>query len=264
MLKTRNNRMKPLATYGVLTLLLLIAAAPEGQENPADGGEAKLQDELRATLKALREERSAYYSRQRARTEAIEAARAPVKRLEIELSELRSRQQEADKTLADLKADVEKFRKEEAADGLRAGLPAELEKSLKDAKEFIDKGIPYRAADRGLRLGKPGEGTPTEQFGRYWSFLQEEFRVARSGEAYSAEVPLDGGRAKPARIFRVGHLILGYVTEDGLQVGLWNGSAWVAPSTPEQEQRIREAVETLDRRRTPSLLNLPVLRKVGR
>lgn len=253
--------MSRFAVAGVV-LALLLGAAPEHQD-PAESADAKLQDELRATLKTLREERSAYYQRRRTRSEALDAARAPVKRLEVELSELRTRQQEADKNLGEVKTELEKLRKDEAGDASRAALPAALEKALREAKDFVDRGIPYRTADRGLRLGKPGEGSPADQLSRYWSFLQEEFRVARSGEAYSAEVPLDGGRAKPARIFRVGHLILGYVTEDGLHAGLWNGTQWVAPSSPEEEERIREAVETLDRRRSPSLLSLPVLRKVG-
>ena len=253
--------MSRFAVMGLL-LTLLLGAVPEQQE-PADSADAKLQDELRATLKTLREERAAYYQRRRSRTEALDAARAPVKRLEVELSELRTRQQEADKALGEVHAELDKLRKDEAADVFSAGLSPALEKSLREAKDFVDHGIPYRSADRGLRLGKPADGGPADQLSRYWSFLQEEFRVARSGEAYTAEVPLDGGRAKPARIFRVGHLILGFVTEDGLHAGLWNGTQWVAPSSPEEEQRIREAVETLDRRRSPSLLSLPVLRKVG-
>ena len=103
----------------------------------------------------------------------------------------------------------------------------------------------------------------SDQLGRFWSFLQEELRVARSGETYSAEVPIGGGKAKPARIFRVGHLALGYVTEDGEQSGLWDGAQWVAARSPEEEHALRDAVETLDRRRAPTLLPIPLLRKAA-
>src|SRR5436190_22771689 len=112
--------MSRFAVAGLLPTLLL-GAVPEQQE-PADSADAKLQDELRATLKTLREERAAYYQRRRSRTEALDAARAPVKRLEVELSELRTHQQEADKNLGEVHAELDKLRKDEAADVFSAAL----------------------------------------------------------------------------------------------------------------------------------------------
>ena len=67
-------------------------------------------------------------------------------------------------------------------------------------------------------------------------------------------------RLKPARIFRVGHLLQGYVTEDGLESGYEAAGAWKAAGSPARDQAARDAIEILDRRRAPALLKLPVKR----
>ena len=93
---------------------------------------------------------------------------------------------------------------------------------------------------------------------RYWAFLQEELRIARSGEAYTSQVPLDGGRIKPARLFRVGHLVQGFVTEDGLESGLETPAGWERAVDPETDRVVRAAIDILDRRRAPALLRVPI------
>jgi hypothetical protein len=254
------------ACFGTCLLLgLPIGAGGQGSSLPigAQQEETKLAEELQGLVRKLREERAAFYGRHRTRSEQLEGARSAARRLDVELSELRGRETEVDRKLADARADLEKLRGEEAADVLRAALGPEVEKSIREGKEFIDRGIPYRAQDRSGRLGVPADGSLSDQLSRYWSFLQEEIRVARSGEALSAEIPLGAGRAKPARVFRVGQLVMGYVTEDGLEAGLWNGTQWVPATDPAQDKTIREAIDILDRRRAPGLLSLPVLRRGG-
>lgn len=214
-------------------------------------------DELQDVLRQLREERSAYYQRQRSRQEAIDAARQATKRLEGEVAELKSRDAEAAKQLAEVNGELDVLRKEDAAAArLAAELAPALDQAVKDGRRFVEEGFDYRRKDRLARLDSANESLG-ERAGRYWGFLQEELRIARSGEAYSAPIPLDGGRVKPARVFRVGHLLQGFVTEDALEAGYEVGKAWKVV-TPDQAPR--DAVEILDRRRAPSLLRLPVKR----
>jgi hypothetical protein len=244
--------------------LLLTLPDPARGERPLSGDpqeEGKLTEELETLVRKLREDRAAYYSRHRARKEQLDSARSAERRLEPELAELRSREGDLERTLAEAKADLEKLKKEREKDSLRLLLIPEVEKSIREGKDWIGQGIPYRVDDRLLRLGDPAGGTLQDKLSRYWSFLQEEVRIARSGEALSMEVPLTRGRAKPARVFRVGHLILGYVTEDGLEAGLWNGKEWASSSTVQEEKAVRQAVDILDRRRAPELLSLPVFRR---
>jgi hypothetical protein len=250
------------AAFG-LAIFLTIPQTARG-DRPLSGNpqeEAKLAEELQGLVRKLREERTAFYGRHRTRAEQLESARNSARRLDTELAELRGREMEADRNLGEVRAEVEKLRGEEGADSLRASLGPAVEQSIREGREFIDRSIPYRSQDRSQRLGAPEDGSLSDKLSRYWSFLQEEIRVARSGEALSAEIPLGGGRAKPARVFRVGHLVMGYVTEDALDAGLWNGSQWVPAADPVQDKTIRDAIDILDRRQTPALLSLPVLRR---
>ncbi len=257
----RNRVARGAAAAAFLSLMLPIPARGERPPSGVTQDEAKLAEELDGLVHKLREERVAYSQRHRARVERLESARAPVRRLELELADLRTREAEADRNLAEARSEIEKLRREGAGDGLRSQLVPDVEQSIREGREFIEKGIPYRLEDRSQRLGTADNGTLQDKVARYWSFLQEEARIARSGEVLSMDVPLEGGRAKPARVFRVGHLVMGYVTEDGLEAGLWNGKTWAPAASPDQEKAVRQAVEILDRRRTPELLSLPVLRK---
>ena len=213
-------------------------------------------DELQDVLRTLREERAAYYARQRARAASIEEARQPLRRLDAELAELRARQDDAGKHLLETRSDLERLSAElETLRAASAPLPSALDAFQNDALRFVQEGPDYRRADRLARLGSGG---PTaDRLGRAWSFLQEELRLARSGETYSAEIPLGDGVRKPARVFRFGHLLQGYVTEDGLHAGLETPPGW-SPAPPDVEPALRAAVEMLDRRRAPGLLLLPV------
>lgn len=223
----------------MILLLLLV------QPDPAD--------ELRDVVRALREERAAAYARRRARAAEIEAARAPLKRLEIELSELRQKEAESEKALADARAELDSLRSAAAAEDAAAkALGPPLEAAFAHFKELVRAGIPYRRDERAARLGEGGAAP--ERLARLWTFAQEELRVARSGEAWTAEVALPDGRAKPARLFRAGHLLCGFVSEDGREGGFWSNGAWAAG----QDEDVRKAVEMLDRQRPPGFLLFPI------
>jgi len=250
------------AAFGLLAFLTLPAAA-RGDRPLEEGSqeEPKPAEDLEGLLRKLREARQAFNTRHRSRLEELENVRGSTRRLEAELSDLRSRESEADRGLTEVRGDLAKLKAEEAADGLRASLGPDVDRFLREGRDSIDRGIPYRVQDRRQRLGASEEGALSDRMSRAWSFLQEEIRIARSGEALSEEIPLGGGRAKPARVFRVGHLVMGYVTEDGLEAGLWNGSQWTPTASPGQERSVREALDILERRRAPELIRLPLLKR---
>jgi hypothetical protein len=182
----------------------------------------------------------------------MEAARAPLPRLEAELAEFKTRESEVDRQISEIRAEVDKLKASESAlAAAQAGLKSVLEGAAAELRRAVESDIPFRLEERLVRA----EGAK-ESLARHWTFLQEELRLARSGEAFTTEIPLSGGRRKAARCFRVGHLFAGYVTEDGLETGRWDGKAWVPAGSPEEERSIREAVEILDRRRAPALLRL--------
>jgi hypothetical protein len=251
-----------------LAALLGVGAAPSGAPPAASpsGGEARSpdpDDELQSLLRTLREERAAYYGRQRARAAAIESARQAIARLETEVAELAASYDKVVRDLAEVDAEIAELRgRRETNDAFDARFRSALDDAVAGASQFVRDGIDYRREDRLERLGAgaPEGAPPTERLGRFWSFVQEELRLARSGETYGAEIPLEGGRRKHARIVRVGHLLQGFVTEDGIEAGLETRAGWRTDEAAVAEN-VRKAVEMLDRRRAPALLVLPLERR---
>jgi hypothetical protein len=246
--------MRPPVLAGAAVAAALLLPLQAAEAPPQDAAQAV--DELQDVLRTLRDERAAAYGRRRARAAEIESARSPLRRLEGDLAELKAKEAEADRALAELRRELGELGAAAAADqAAENALAPELEASAAFFRELVDQGLPYRQDERRARLGGPGP--VPDRLGRAWTFAQEELRIARSGEAWSADVPLPGGRAKPARIFRTGHLLAGFVTEDGAESGLWSAGAW----TPREDPAIRRAVDMIDRRLPPGLLRLPVERR---
>jgi hypothetical protein len=239
------------ATLLSAALLALCGLAPQDPAPP---------DELADALRQLRELREGHYRRQRERSAAVEAARRPLRQLETETADLKAREGQVAKDLAEVRADLEKLRaRREELDGLEQALKGSLDGAVREGRAFVEAGPPFKREERLARAAAASSGSSAgESLSRHWAFLQDELRLARSGEAWTAEVPLPGGRRKPARCFRVGHLAAGYVTEDGAEAGRWDGRAWVPAATPEEAKALRAAVDTLDRLQAPALIPLKV------
>ncbi|HXG63088.1 MAG TPA: DUF3450 family protein [Planctomycetota bacterium] len=243
----------------IATALAVLAAAgvSTGQDPPPSGTPG----ELEKIVRALREERAAYYERRRARAARLEEARSAEKKLSAEIAEFRRREEEIDRESAGIRAEVEHLSREaEAVERARRTLEPGLERLRVRALSHVEAGLPYRREDRAARLrpAAPGEGV-SALLGRLAAHVEEEIRVARTGETWTAEVPVGEGRLRHARIFRVGHHAAGFVTEDGREAGLWlPAQGWTRDLSPEEREAVRRAVEILDRREAPGLVLLPV------
>ncbi|MBI3269803.1 MAG: DUF3450 family protein [Planctomycetes bacterium] len=242
-----------------LVFVAAVAAALIGAASADDA--AGLAGELQRVLGQLRGARAGFYARQRALAADLERARQSARALEPEVADLKAREEVADRELASLRTELEGLHAEAAADAnARAALAGALDQASAEAGVLLHRGSPYRREERAARLG--GAADPvrpvSDRLGRYWAHVQEELRIARSGESYSAEVALDAGRSKPARLFRVGHLLLGYCTEDGRETGLWTEGGWRPARDDDEDARIRGAIDMLDRRRAPALLPFTV------
>lgn len=230
-----------------LGALLLVGGGPAPQDP----------QELQQLVKTLHEERVAYGRRRRERERQIEEMRAALVGLEAEAAEAKGRREELDGALQKLRDEVKKLKDAEAeAARVRTATAAALEPALTHARASLDAGLPSRLAERRQRL--EGDGTPDEALIRYWSFVQEELRLARSGEGYTDSITLADGRVKHAHFVRVGRTLLAYATEDGQNVGFWEGTAWNHAPDLQTQTAIRRAVEILSRRRLPEWLMLPV------
>jgi len=254
------------------------SSSPRGEEAVIGKSEEEsvLSEELRVVLGKLREERAAYYERQRNRAGQIEEAHSNSQKLEKQLTELREREEDIDRELAKLKNDVEQLRQEEQANvSAQLQLTDKIDKWIFNAAKMVEQGIPYRKEERLKRLTGSVENensrqTPylSDKLGGCWSFFQEEMRIAGSGESFTGQVSVGDDRLRHARLCRVGHQILGYLTEDGSETGIWlpgqDGLCWRHSSSGPEAEAIRAAVEILDHRERPRLISVPVEITSGR
>jgi len=230
----------------------------------------KLSRTLEGLVRQLRELRSNYYL-QKAKDDALlEKARRNRETLQADLDDLRKQEADLDQQIQKYKSEVVGLREQLVSrSSLQKVVRQQIQPFRSTQRAAIENGAPYKQQDRIARLEAACEDcndanatSVADQLGRVWSYAQEELRLGRSPETYTARVPSEDGPSPHARYFRVGQLILGYVTEDGRQTGMWSAlsdrNGWLLISDPKQAEQVRDAVEILDRRQGPKLLMLPV------
>jgi hypothetical protein len=230
----------------------------------------ELSDQLEDLIRQLRQERSAYYV-QKARLEAqTEKACENRKILQAELDDLRKQDDESDQQLRKYEAEVGNLKEQYLLkESLENVLTGRIRPFLKNQKSAIEKGVPYKQQERIARLEAAVDdanitdsSSASDQLGQVWNYAQEELRLARSSETYSARAKTNDESSPYARFFRVGQKILGYITEDGRHAAIWSSlqddKLWMAVTDKKQSAQIRSVVEILDRRQGPKLVTLPI------
>lgn len=230
----------------------------------------ELSEQLEGLISQLRQERSVYYV-EKARLEAqTEKACKNHKILQTELDDLRKQDAESDQKLRKYEAEVENLKEQLVLkESLENVLFDQVNPFIANQKAAIEKGIPYKQQERIVRLeavvsdtDAPESVSTSDQLGHIWNYAQEELRLSRSSETYTARAKTDGESSPYARFFHVGQKILGYITEDGRQTAIWSsledGKRWMSVTDKKQSAQISNAVEILDRRQGPKLVTLPI------
>ena len=252
-----------------------VGASGVGGE-PNELAVVKLTDELWNLVGQLRQVRADYYQERQGRIKRIEELGENVRKLESELAELRRRDGELDENLLVVRTDIGELAQQKRK---TAAASEELRGKLGDLAGRIggdiERGIPCRQEERLGRLAVLGVDLETgsdsesdaeqnfsEQLGMFWSFFQEEMRLAGGGETYTDEIFLGPEQKSHVRLFRLGHQVMGYLTEDGGQSGLWqagqDGGQWRHGLSGAGDENVRLAIEILDRRLVPQRVSLPV------
>ena len=256
-------------------LICVFQPGPKGlcespQKNSAGLSQVNSQEapteELWSLVRSLRQLREDHYEKQRERTDQIRQIRETTYNLQAQADELEQKENQLDKDLAQIKTDIRKLQAENKNDiDQKLSLTKALEDFTATQTWRVEKGIPYRKDDRLTRLKAIQPSAQPQQdrsiadlLGGIWSFSQEEMRLARSGETYTDLISLTDSRRQYARLFRAGHLVLGYVTEADEQTGMWIENFGWRKSDNSEAQAIRSAVKILDQREVPDYVQLPV------
>lgn len=229
------------------------AGAVQDEQEPAD--------ELADVLSELRNLRHSYYPRKERRDDEIATARTHVQELRGKVAELEREKTHLEADAASIREELSKLAEQKTAHTVERDRVLATISGFGDAVlPLIESGLPYRRESRTLAVDLFRTATePRDAFTRMWTFFEDEARIARSGETYTDQITLNDGRVKHARFVRVGKHVLGFVTEDGMDTGLWlRGEGWVTDPTRIDPNAVRVAVEVLDRRRGPEHVSLPI------
>jgi len=250
----------------------VVAASPGADPNEPQGTsrQAELSARLEELVRRLRQERAVYYV-QKAQVEArTEKARENSKVLQDELNALKRQQAETEQQLRNYEGEVEDLKAQLGSKtSLENILARQVESFLISQRAAVENGIPYKQQERIARLEATGDDvnapsrmTTADLLGHIWNYAQEELRLARSSETYTARAKTKDESSPYARFFRVGQRILGYMTEDGRQAAIWSSlpvhKNWLSITDAKTSGQIRSAVEILDRRQGPKLVTLPI------
>jgi len=249
----------------VLCVLWLYGNALSEPQRVLSSSELKQKDnstqQLWSLVTSLQQLRSDYYEKQSQHTDRIQQLHDTSKKLQAEVEELRRRENQINESLAKINSDIENLHTECEKDKvMKLAVAKKLDDFVAEHAKRIEKGIPYRQDDRLMRLKGDAlaEQSVANVFGGIWNFSQEEMRIARSGETFTDMVSLSDERFQHARLFRIGHKILGYLTEQDDQAGIWvDGVGWEKVQNSEAEA-VKAVVRILDRRRIPGYIQLPV------
>jgi len=262
-----------------LTLLVLIVLTDQilAESRSTDSSisrdtdkQAKLTQRLQDLIRQLRQERSAYYAQKAQHDVQIQKTLKNLKILQDELDGLHRQETELNQQLRRYEIEVEDTKGQLVLrNNLQNVIRQQIMPFILGQRVTIENGIPYKLKERVARLeavsnvlNDPNLVSVSDQLGHVWNYAQEEFRLSRSPETYTARATAKDGSTPYARYFRVGQLILGYVTEDGRQTAIWSSSldnkGWQMITDQKQSSQIRSAVEILDRRQAPRLVILPI------
>lgn len=277
MIRAINRADRPLKEVllkGCLFLIGLCATAwgqapliDPNQETKVDGQAATQLQEL---LRELRENRLAYYQQKAEQETNLETARQARQILQEQVDELKEQETGLDQQIQTYLADIEELSnqsKQKAA--LDVILQSQWQGFCLTQAQAIKAGIPYKQRERLAVLAPdPTEAQDPNRAGvgqliRSWTYARDELRLARSVEAYTDRVELPGPRRPYGQYFRIGHLLFGYVTEDGLHAAQWlntpENPGWCVGQDSESTKRIQKIISILEGHATPTLVTLPVV-----
>ena len=187
-------------------------------------------EHLQDLIQQLRQQRTDYYVQKAKHDAQMQKAHQNCTILKDEVDDLRRQEAELDEQLQKYRSEVEEIEKDLILKtSLQNVVKQQIQPFISSQRKTIENGIPYKQQERITRLeaacndcNAPNLVSMADQLGHIWNYAQEELRLARSPETYTERALTGEGYFPYARYFRVGQLILGYVTEDGQQTAIWS------------------------------------------
>ncbi|GEM_PF-2600584 len=274
----RTLRARLLLFAGLLAALFVPATAfggEAGEEGEKEDGpvataalETRLATRLRETVSRIRRTREDRY-RLEARHEAERRS------LEERIAELEAQEHALDVRARKLRGEVRARTSETAAvrqeteetRTLLEKVHGVLRDECKDLLTFIAASLPFRKKERieAVRsFRQDRDSTLPEKFRTLQAILEYETALGATSEAFRGRVTLGKERRPRARILRLGHATMAFITEDGKTSGILAGMrnrmpVWKTDLSFRERWDVKKAMEILERRRPPVFIRYPIM-----
>jgi hypothetical protein len=243
------------------------SAAPDGPEASNPPAATPLLERLETLVRSLREERQAYYGKQASLNTALEEARSAIRHWDTELEILAQQEERLQAETADLRqrlaADRETLSRQTQAEHI---IDRRLQEFARTQADQLGRDpVPLQTAERRAAPAALGETpdphhplTTPERLRLIWQHIEQELSWTQSAQSMTVRMPRDDGTQPFVRLLRIGHTVLGYVTEDGRDGAWWDGKGSWRRANPGEIDTLRESLAILDGQRVPALQLLPV------
>ncbi|MCG6871494.1 MAG: DUF3450 domain-containing protein [Gammaproteobacteria bacterium] len=130
-------------------------------------------------------------------------------------------------------------------------------------KEFVSLDMPFLVEERAGRIENlagimhRADVTTSEKYRRVMEAYQKELDYARTIEAYTSKLNIDG-EEREVDFLRVGRLALMYQTQDRKEQGYWDKEARQWVSDPDYGDAVREGLRIAKKQTAPKLMTVPV------
>lgn len=250
---------------GIIALALIAITANLARAGSKEN--ARLARELRAKLEAIHKLRATRLSKNQNHRERLARVDRQIQRLKDDTRSVQALV-DADRALIQkLKADTKKSESERIAAALLISELADRALPVAEkTKARIDAGIPFQKDDRLTRITAVVEGlkdkSPIKQglaLSELFSMAGEELRYARGIEFWNTRLPI-GEQKIHAYVMRIGLVNQLYISEDGLQTGIFDPKAdglWRKALSDQERDRVLNALRVLQGRQPPEIAPLP-------
>ncbi len=223
--------------------------------------------ELKELIKTLRNTRQDYYKRKQICQSEIDKSQENINILQEEVAKLRKEYQQIQDDIAKSQRDIAKEQKSIIPlKQSQAQTSSQIDQAIASELEMIQKGIPYKINERTSSLIDIAESSDikvSDKFIHLWSNFQKELALARSSESYSSRIHISADRLQYAKVLRIGHRVLAYLTEDGKSPGIWLDSSsytgWNRNLQENERQTIDTALRILENREIPDYVHMTVV-----
>lgn len=216
---------------------------------------------LEAALDTLQRERSEYYRRLDDRERALQEEHRRLSILERERKVLDERRRALESEVAAARARTADERTAvEALQAVEKEVDGLITRVAGALAAHVGSSLPYDVEGRAERANPAGT-TALERLESLRAGLREELAESRTSSLRAETVELPDGRRKPARVGRVGHVWLFFVTEDGLDAGfrVREGATWRWQAVDAAGlDGLKRAVRILSRQDAPGHVLLPL------